>query len=400
MANSTKTARVKPQKPHADFPLFPHATGRWAKKVRRKMRYYGPWEDPDAALKEWLRCKDYHLAGLDAPDPNAPAELTVKTLVNEFLFAKRHRVDNRELSPRTFMDYYSTCETVIEHFGKNKAVKALGPADFLSLRMKLAETQGLVRLGNTITRVRILFNSAFAEDMIEKPVKFGEQFKKPTRKTIRKERHAKGPRMFTGPELRKLIDKAKSPMRAMILLGLNCGYGNNDVATLPLAALDLEKGWVEFPRPKTEVPRRCPLWPETIAALKDAIKKRPEPTVNVQQDLVFVTRFGAKFVRHVMTDHDDDSITEAWIDTVGLQFGKLLLALGLKRPGLGFYTLRHVFETIGGETRDQVAVDALMGHTDSSMAAQYREGISDARLKAIVEHIRKWLPAPKRIRKR
>ena len=50
-----------------------------------------------------------------------------------------------------------------------------------------------------------------------------------------------------------------------------------------------------------------------------------------------------------------------------------------------------VFETIGGEARDQVAVDYIMGHVDTSMANAYRERISDERLSAVVEHVRKWL---------
>jgi integrase len=69
----------------------------------------------------------------------------------------------------------------------------------------------------------------------------------------------------------------------------------------------------------------------------------------------------------------------------------MMNALGMKRPGVSFYALRHVFETIGGESRDQVAVDAIMGHSDESMAGRYRERISDERLKAVTEHVRKWL---------
>ena len=43
-------------------------------------------------------------------------------------------------------------------------------------------------------------------------------------------------------------------------------------------------------------------------------------------------------------------------------------------------------ETIGGESsRDQVAVDAIMGHVDPSMAAVYRGGISDERFRAVTD---------------
>jgi hypothetical protein len=55
--------------------------------------------------------------------------------------------------------------------------------------------------------------------------------------------------------------------------------------------------------------------------------------------------------------------------------------------------LRHTFETIGGESRDQPAVDHIMGHAPQAndMSAVYREKISDERLRAVVQRVHTWL---------
>jgi len=68
-----------------------------------------------------------------------------------------------------------------------------------------------------------------------------------------------------------------------------------------------------------------------------------------------------------------------------------LRVLKVKRKGLSFYSLRHTFETVAGNSQDQVAVDAIMGHIDSSMAANYRHGIDDSRLQAVTAHVHDWL---------
>jgi integrase len=79
----------------------------------------------------------------------------------------------------------------------------------------------------------------------------------------------------------------------------------------------------------------------------------------------------------------------------------LLRRLGIDgRRGLGFYTLRHVHRTIADEAKDPAACDHIMGHARDDMASVYRERISDERLKAVSEHVRKWLwPAKGGVRK-
>ena len=102
---------------------------------------------------------------------------------------------------------------------------------------------------------------------------------------------------------------------------------------------------------------------------------------------VFLSSTGTMLVTRTAAGHT--------VDLLGAPFTELLKAKGIHRKGVGFYTLRHVFETVAGDAKDQVAVDLIMGHLDPSMAANYRERIEDARLRAVVDHVRAWVFGPK-----
>jgi integrase len=316
-----------------------------------------------------------------------------------------------------------------------------------------------VALGNEIQRVRSVFKHAFDAELIAAPVRFGPGFKRPSKKVLRKARADKGVRLFQPAELRAVLDSAGKPFKAMILLGINCGYGNAYCATLPLKALDLESGWAHYPRPKTGIDRRCPLWPETVEAIREALNKRPTPKDAADAGLAFITKFGAgwdksgsgnnhanpiswemkkvlKSVRFLVVKGESNERTylvgksvevkvrgqsEAVADiekgaevalnfakdapgkVVGIEVGcprkttpltlrgKIVSNTPLLRPGLSFYTLRHCFETIGGDARDQPAVDHIMGHARDDMASVYREKISDERLRAVTDKVHVWL---------
>lgn len=181
--------------------------------------------------------------------------------------------------------------------------------------------------------------------------------------------------MFEAEEIRRMLGlppwqpAAKTPLTAMILLGAKCGFGNADCANLPLGAVDLDRGWIDLPRPKTGIPRRCPLWPESVQALRDALTKRPTPKSQADAGLFFITKFGAGWDKSGSEGNQANPIS--W------ELKKLLKKLDLHRPGLGFYCLRHVLETIGGEAKDQIAVDHIMGHAREVRVSVYRERISD-----------------------
>jgi len=375
------TKKAKPSKPYADFPLFPHATGRWAKKIRGKLHYFGPWRDPDAALNKYLDQRDDLHAGRTSRI-NGDG-LTVRDLCNQFLTNKRHLLDTQEIVLRTWRDYHCTCQRIVDAFGTTRLVNDLVASDFERLRTSIAKNWGPVGLGNEIGRVRMVFKFALDQGLVDKPIRYGQSFKKPSRKVLRQTRARNGTRMFEAVELRQILAAACQPLQTMILLGINCGFGQTDVSNLPKSAMDLRAGWVDYPRPKTGVQRRCPLWTETVNGLEDVAVKPPVPKDRADANLTFLTKYGRRWVRTYGNGTPDDAI--------GKEFAKLLKSLGLKRPGVSFYALRHTFATIGGEARDQVAVNAIMGHTDTSMSAVYRERISDERLQAVADYVHDWL---------
>jgi integrase len=379
-------------KPYDEFPLTAHTgAGQWCKKIRGKTHYFGALAEPQAALNKWLDECDDLMAGRT---PARGDGLTVKALCNEFLTAKSRRVESGELATRTLNDYQTVLARVVEEFGKMRHVETLGPSDFETLRAAFAKTHKAVALGNDITRVRCLFN--YCDKTFGLRVRYGDSFDKPTRKVLRLSRQSRGPRMFTADEIRSMLDKAGPQLRAMIYLGVNCGFGNNDATMLPIRAIDFGGRWINFGRPKTGIHRRCPLWPETVAALRAAIEARPEPADESLAGLVFLTRAG-------QTWHKPGRIEEGKVvgldNTLSKEIAKLVRALGIHRPGLGFYALRHTFQTIGEKSRDKDAVRAIMGHVEAAndMSAVYsEEPVEDERLKAVTDYVRAWLFPKKR----
>jgi integrase len=384
----------KPAKPYPDFPLGFHPAGYWCKKIRGVIHYFGPRFRGDdapaaaaaaeAALAEYLDQKDALHAGRK-PRPQTEG-FTVKDAANAFLNAKRQAKENGELSPRTFQGYKAAADVVVAAFGKSRLVADLDPEDFARLRAKQAKRVGPHGLGTFVQCVRCLFKCASDNGLVERPVRYGTGFAKPSRKTLRKHKAATGPRMFTAEEIRRVIEAAAPSLRAMVLLGVNCGFGNADCGNLPLSAVDLDGGWIDFPRPKTGLPRRCPLWPETVAALRNVIARRPRPKKEEHAGLVFITRCGDAWAK-------DKGTAE---NPVADLMAKLLRRLGIDgRKGVGFYGLRHTFRTVADEAKDQPAADYIMGHEVPHMSSIYRETISDARLKAVADHVRAWLFAGK-----
>lgn len=377
---STRKPRL--EKPRFDFPLFPHATNRWAKKIRGKLHYFGKvWpDDPkgEQALQRWLDQKDELLAGRI---PRAKRDLlTTDDVVNLWLAAKKKQIATGELSQRCWEDYKTLGRIMLDCWDRTRAAADLGPDDFGKLREAMGRRWGPTRLANSIQRVRCMFNWLRDEGLLPLPT-FGAGFKRPPAKLVRAAKNARGPRMMTPEEIHRLLKAADPIDRAAILLAANGGIGPSDLARLPITALDLDNGWISYPRHKTEVPRRIPLWPETVAAIRAVFVTRPVPAPG-HEEYLFLRPRGAWFVRGRGTE------------LLSLRFSGLAKAVGL--PGKGLYDLRRGFQTVGERSNDPTAVSAIMGHAPKSgdMAATYRQRLEENRLRTVVDVVHDWLFGP------
>jgi integrase len=408
MSKSSKSATSL--KPYKGFPLTPHRGAKqWCKKHRGHTHYFGPLDDWSTAHKRYEREWPYIVQGLTPPTtPDDEAACTLRALCNLFLESKRNKMAAGELTELSYRDYYRSCKRLIKHFGPSRRVDDLRPVDFEAFRAKLAKTLGATSLLNEVNRCRVILKYASDQRLIPQPVHFGQSFDRPPKKVRRKARNEAGVRMFTGAELRTILAAldgkpisvageakpvtvtADPQVKAMTLLGLNAALGATDCANLRESHIDLKSGWLDYPRVKTETPRRVPLWPETIAALKVVLAKRRPHRDPADAEIVFLTRTRRRWVRVKPGKTPEENLH---LNALSHAFGKLLHKLHINgRAGLNFYTLRRQFEIVAGESRDQVAVDAIMGHIDDSMAAVYRQGVvSDDRLRDVVNHVRQWL---------
>jgi integrase len=405
MANST-TAEA-PRKPRGRKPtniLTPRGDGRWCKRVNGKLHYF--YGNAEEALEEWTRVEPYLRRGLTPPPKVAPAvnaEIgpVVADVVNHFLTFKRSLVNSGELTMRSWAEYDDTCGLVVEFFGRDCPVKDLTPAQFQAFRVSMAERWGPVRLGNQIQRVRSVFKFAFEMDLIERPIKFGPGFEKPAAKTLRKAREEKGKQDFTADEIKKLLAVARPNMKAAVLLGINGGLGPTDLGLLKIPHLDLDGGWLNYPRAKTGIARRIPLWRETVAAIRELLAVRRKPKRENDADYLLISSHGKCYVRESCRRAKRDAngvaveaeqIREERAYAFCYEFRRLAEDASITNKG--FYALRRSFETQGDNlSHDKDSVKFIMGHSfgEGDMTNRYRQGFYDSRLRAVVEHVRAWL---------
>jgi integrase len=355
--------------------LYRHASGQWAKRINGHTFYFGAGSYEEALAAYSVERRPIELGRVDERDKNP----TIEDLADKFVAAKAGEMSRGEINRRTYEDYLAILKRMLKIVGSDLRASDMTPEVFLQLHQKLSDGVSPTTIGNHVRRLLVWVNWVNAHDLLASDIKPGPSFRPPSKTVLRKSAQerdrVRGLRMLEPADCRTLYQAAPQILKAMVLLGLNCGMGNTDCANLREPHLDLKAGWMDFPRPKTAIERRAKLWPETVDAIRLALSLRPQARSPENSDLVFVTKYGNPWVKK-----NDDAISK--------EFSKVLKDAGLKRDGINFYSLRHTFQTFSEEHEDATATKLVMGHADSSMSAVYRRRFPSERLERLSEFLR------------
>lgn len=336
------------------FPLTLHPTGQYCKKIRGRLYYFG--NDRRKALARYLEQATYLHAGRPQPTPCPEADITVATLANLYLEHQECRVTAGEIRLRQLHDQIVLLRDFVSHIGRNQLVSEISTMDLQNYRNTLIKA-GRARktINNRIGAVKAMYHWAFDNGVIKAGPNLTAVKKIPLPKQERP--------IFAPDQIRALITAARPKLKAMILLGLNCGFGCTDCAELRWTDLDLGAGRVSLPRGKTGIKRNLALWPETIQALQGIARSG---------ELVFYTRNGEPWVKSAVVRGKDGTEKYKERNTVTEEFSRLMAKTGTKvRKGVGFYTLRRTAATFAAQSKDPFAIQRLLGHADLRMASTY-----------------------------
>lgn len=342
------------------FPERPRRDGRFQKRIRGRLYYFGKSGNRAEALSEYERVKaDLYAGRVPGLTTADYSSLTVKDMANRYLAF---------LKPRVGIEWYKDNDIALTRFvgfvGTSRAVDSLRPDDFAAYASHL---QGIGIRGHYYNRERsctvAMLNHADQFDWMARPVKFKAFLKIPTAEIHKRYR------LVEPEQFQALIRKANPQLKAMLWLAACNGYGATDCAQLPRAVVDLNNGIIlHYPRSKTHIDRDSPLTQETACAIRLAIGNRGDDI------LAFRTKYGKPWGVTSIAHAVAKLVSDAFSDR--------------KVPRITLGDLRHTFSTYALETLDTDAWKRLMGHKLPGLKSVYVETLFIPRLRAVVEHVR------------
>lgn len=365
--------------------LTRHPRGAWYKSINGEWKCIaGKREAPTAADADRVYERKFRELWAGAEPRIAvtgPAtEATLAELFDHFFHAKQQACEADRLKQRTLDELEDSLKRCLQVMPDGIRFSELQPLDFTRLHQAWSKSFGVHRLSKYVANVRSAFNWMRENGLIPAVPLYGD-FRQPTRAEFRKHKAKReesgAASVFSIEEITRLLDRADVTQRAQILLALNSGFGNTDLSELRARVIDFARGWIDYTRGKTGVKRRCPLWPETLAALKEAIPH-------------------CRITGNVFSTSDGRPLVQGTHDRLAARFKTLCEAANCYIEDRGFYALRHNFSTEAMKHGPTLLIKRITGHTSAEedrVLDEHYVGETDARLCEIVDGVRHGLIA-------
>lgn len=371
-------------------------TQKWVKKHAGKRHYFAPLNQPGLAITEYIR----RWPAIINPAQPTAEQLTLAASLVAFLDDRARRLAAGELSRSRFDHYCHTLKAITAHLPGGRTIAQVSPPEWAGAIAAAFGHYTPVTRNIAIQEIRTALR--WADRNLGATINTGDALRPVPARIRRKHTRLKGPQLVSAGQIRKLmktIDAMESDgradsdlTRAAILLAINAGMRQSDIAQLTPAAYrraestkDGVRGWLIEPRPKTEAPRRCPLWPETADAIDAVLERRREQASH--PELLFCSPTGSPLIvgrSDLLAKRLAVLRRRAWKD-------------GSRWRACNFDRFRKTFITVArgatvtppdlaGTARRMIA-----GHTTDDIHELYTQDLPDEPFIQIVAHVHRWL---------
>ncbi|GAA4424662.1 hypothetical protein GCM10023155_10960 [Bremerella cremea] len=256
------------------------------------------------------------------PGQGAPTETKISALIEEYLDRRLREVHASELSmqmygeDKRYLPYFQ--DFLIGHYLDCIHVDQVTASVLSHYR---AHAQNEAKSGRTLKK-RLATLAKWMHWLADE--NFLETLPKDLTRYAKVKTLGGGPKeFFTVDQVKRLYSVANERMKLWILLGLNAGLTQREIATLDAGMINWETGVLERPRNKTGELTRARLWPVTLNKLKEQRTASGSP--------LLVTASGQPLV----VDREVDGAVSR-TDTIGGRFNKLRIKVGVSSPFKAF----------------------------------------------------------------
>lgn len=341
--------------------------GRWRKIIDRKARYFGK-VDPKNVSRSYreaeIRYFEFHAAReVKQPIELAVNKLSVGDFAERYLQSCFSKYERDDISAAWFEKVRINACHFVEYLKPGMPLAMLNETkldDYRNYVLSLPHS--------TVTNKPISPHTAKARlDIVVYMLKWGYQMYLLDSLPRNLARYSKitipEPRVnrFSLDEINTLYSAASERTKIYMLLGLNCAFGQADLASLRVGEVDIAEGRIIRKRTKTSIHSEFKLWPLTVEMLKKHGNLDGEPT-----DRVFLSKSGHPLVREYFVD---DKFRRT--DAIRSAFFRLMKKT--KMPNhRGFYSLR---KTAASEIEaiDPAVTEMFLAHSEKAMKKHYVE---------------------------